>query len=182
MTLLTGSAAQWATLAAIIIGGITAWFKYGPDRKRADNEGIIIANMDAERLRREYDDLNQQNRKDIHDLKDKLAVTEAAIHQSDKALLKAASVQLQDRADMNSMMFLIDLLISEVKRLDPDPENKIIAQAEMVLAHMREQRTGGNPSQTPAMNTADHTLADAKQTVRSATVARDEIKASEAKE
>lgn len=167
-----------ATVLALFALSFRSWLVNRPIMARAENERKIIDDADAARLRREFDDLNKQNRQDIHDLKDRLAGAIAAQHLSDKQLLEAASVQRQDRADMNSMVFLIRLLISEIKRLDPDPNNKIIEQAEVVLAHMGR---GSDPTKSDALNTAEHAVSDAKQTVRSATAACEEVKTSEAK-
>lgn len=167
-------------ISALLLAVGIWWVRGMADRRRAVNEGAVISNNDAAtiraELRAEYDDLNKQNRIDIHDLKDKLQLTSAAQHLSEKALLEAASCQRQDRSDMASMMFVIRLLLNELKRLDPG--SKVIEQAEMVLAHI-EHGHHDDPSKSRALDNAEHTVADTKQAYLSATTACEEVKASE---
>lgn len=171
----------FGVLLVLLAGIVTVFIKGIPERLRVQNETKQIEMTEAEALRSEYTKLNDQARKDIHDFREQLQTMQAKQYFSDRKLLEAATVQRQDRADMDTMMFLIRLLISEVKRLDPTPDNAIIAQAESVLAHLTTLRGVADPSKSDALNTAEHAVADAKQTVRSATATCEEVKASEAK-
>lgn len=164
---LTGSAAQWGLLGAFITAFFTAlgiWFKYGPDRRRAENEAKSLEVTTEAKLRDEMTALNKQARKDIHDMREQLATMQAKQHFSDRRLLEAATVQRQDRADMDTMMFLIRLLISEVKRLDKSDNNAIIEQAESVLAHLTTIRGAAIPK-SDAMASAEHAHHATQETV-----------------
>ena len=174
--LLSGNTAQWTLVGVVITSFFTAlgiWFKYEPDRKRANNEEKAIELSDAEKLRLEYTGLNKQARQDIHDMREQLATMQAKQHFSDRRLLEAATVQRQDRADMDTMMFLIRLLISEVKRLDKSDNNAIIDQAETVLAHLTTIRGAAIPK-SETLTAAENAHLATQETV-------DEILAAEGK-
>lgn len=178
----TGEAVrQWGTFGAIMVvfaGCVTVWIKGIPERLRVRNEGRQIELTDAQLLRQEFDELNKTNRKDIHDLKERAAKAEAAHHKAEKdhaesrrefekALMEAASVQRENRADMDHMMFIIQLLVDEVKRLDPDPShNRSIQQAEAVLLHMTNKRDPiSGERKASAVSSAEGTVKAAQATV-----------------
>lgn len=169
------------------------WIRGIPDRIRAANERKVIDNSDAATLRNEFNELNKLNRRDIHDLKEKAAIAEAAAHKAakdhavdrqeyDRRLLEASSVMRESRADMEHLLFIIQCLIDEVKRLDPDPDNnRSIQQADAVLLHMSRKREVpvSDPSKSNALNSAENTARDTKQADISANAAVEVVKAAE---
>jgi hypothetical protein len=69
MSILTGTAAGWATFAAIIGAAFTAlgiWFKHGPDRRRAQNELAQIETYEAELIRTDYAKQIKDFRMEVH--------------------------------------------------------------------------------------------------------------------
>lgn len=192
----------WITFGNLVVAAVVGlgvwWIRGIPDRMKAENERRALDNSSETQLRKEMTDLNAQNRKDIHDLRDKLATAMAAQHQSekdhadqrreyDRQLMEAASVQRESQADMDHLLFVIQCLLDEVKRLDPDPEhNRSIQQAEAVLLHMAKKKSKSqppvslpDPSQSKAMNTAKNAVDDAKQSLASSQETCREIKRSE---
>lgn len=112
----------------------------------------------------------------VHDLRNELHVVSLAQAKTDKLLSEATAVNRHNKGQMHTMLFLIRLLISDLKRLDP--KSIIVAQAEATLAQMSKV---DDPAKSPALNVAEHAVADAKQTVLSTEQAVVEINADEAK-
>ncbi len=73
------------------------------------------------------------------------------------------------------MEIIIELLITELERLDPN--SVIVRQAKLMLKRMNV----GDPNKSDALNTAEGAVKDAKQTLRSTQETCDEVKQSEAK-
>lgn len=175
-----GTLPQWGmlvTLLGIAAGLWTAWIRGAPERRRAANEARIIDNTEAGRLRDEFMALHKLDRKDIHDLRNSLAILTGDQHKCTKALGEAHAENLKNRDDMRTLLFLIRLLISEVKRLDPDPENIIIKQAEMTLLELERKRKAGDEVVVGAAETADRAVTAAEKTVDAARETVAEIKA-----
>ncbi len=151
---LTGSAAQWATFVVIIIGGITAWFKYAPERRRAANEGDQIKINEAELIRTDYAKQIADFRREVHGYKNEVAKVTAAL-----SLSESARRRRDDR--IAQMMFVLRLLMSEVRRLDP--KSVILDQAEAMLEQMAAEDARHAPRD--AMSQAQDTVKAAQATV-----------------
>ena len=167
---LDGSLADWGTFAVVLttfVGLAGYWIKGIPDRGRARNEEKVIDNTEAAAIRAEFADLNKQARNDIHELRDELQKVMAQQRDCDKALAAAHAENLTYRDDMNTLFFLVRLLICEIKRLDPNPDNMIIKQAEMMLGELDRRRL---PHGKSAEEKAKKTVLAAKETL-------DELKA-----
>ena len=150
-----GTAFQGGTLFAIIVAAFTAlgiWIKHGPDRTRAKNEGDQIEVDAAEVIRTDYAQQVKEFRAEVHKYRNELHAVQGELNKS----LRLSS-QRNDR--INNMMFIIRLLISELKRLDPD--SIVVKQAEAMLIQM--DRTDGGKSS--ALDAAEHTLDAAQATV-----------------
>lgn len=160
------------TLLGIIgSGGALIWWIRGmPERARVKNEGIVIAAAEAA-------DRYKVWRLEVHELKQEVAKVSARQYLTDKQLSDALAVNRHNKSQMATMLFLIKLLISELKRLDP--KSAIVHQAEMTLVQM-EHDHGMDPTKSDALNTAEVAVQDAKQTVRSAEATCEEVKKDEA--
>ena len=142
-----GSLVTWALIL------LAVWWVRGiPDRMRASNEARVIDNADIAARLKDW-------RTEVHGLKNELAKVAAKQAQCDSALAEAHSVNRQNHDRMTTMMFIIRLLISELKRLDP--KSVIVKQAEETLVHMNG---GGDPNKSDALNAAEHTVEAAKET------------------
>lgn len=171
---LSGSFLSWGTflsLVTIIVGAITVWIKGYPDRGRVANERMVIESSEMEKVIANYEITVKGFRDEVHGLRNELQIVRGELFASDK-------VGDQRNNWINDMMFIIELLISEVERLDP--KSPTIKQARAML-----HRMGGNSSKdadkSEAMNTAETAARDARQTVRSTEHAVEEIAAKEAK-
>ncbi len=166
---LTGSAAAWATFAAIVAAAFTAlgiWFRHGPDRKRADNERKALDATEMERILADYADQIKAFRLEVHGYRNEVQAVRGELLASEK-------VSSQRSDWIQDMMFVIELLISELERIDP--QSLIVKQAKAMLKRMGDV----DPAKSDALNTAEHAVRDAKQTVKSATAAVAEVKQSE---
>ena len=153
---LSGSFAQWALFGTAITAFFTAlgiWFKHGPDRKRAANEAQLIEINEAEMIRTDYAKQIRDFRMEVHGYRNDVHVLQARLEKSE-----SVSRQRSDR--ITNMMFIIRLLISELKRHGP---SIIVDQAEAMLRQMGEMDDGINKS--PALNAAEHAAQAAEVTV-----------------
>lgn len=183
-----GTPIQWVILITLMSSAFTAlgiWLKYGPSRMLAANAKHIIDNDAAKTLRTEWESLNKQNRTDIHRLNNELQKIIKEQIDCAKELSEAHAINRANRDDMRTMMFLIRLLISEVKRLDPDPDNNIIIhQCEDIMAEL-DRRTHSSVVQpnkngkSGALVAAETAVGDAKQTVVSAIETCEEVERTE---
>ena len=86
--------------------------------------------------------------------------------------LAQSEAQSKRRGDKITMMvFVLRLVMAELRRIEPN--NHVMGQAELLLGQIMDD---SDPNKSDALNTAEHAVADAKQTVRSATAACDEVK------
>ncbi len=177
-----GTIFQGATLAAIVTAILTAlgiWFRYGPDRTRAENEAKVIDNTEMARQYKEW-------RAEVHALKEEIAkctarqfVNDKRHLQVEKMLTEAMVVSTARKEQMNNMMSLIELLIAELDRIDAD--SIIVSQAGLLLKQMRYTSNKsvdpfkGDPLKSEALNAAENTIEVAKDAVRSATSTRKEV-------
>lgn len=118
-----GTVFQGGTLAAVLIilaGLATVWIKGIPDRLRATNEGR--ASNSAE-LAQRY----KAWRTEVHDLKNEVSKAIAEQAMCGRALAEALAIN-------RPVLFLIRLLVREVKRLDPD--SPIVTQAESTMVDL----------------------------------------------
>lgn len=156
MGLLTTSQTQWAIIAALItaIGTVVGiWFKGAPDRKHAHNEEAIIAAGVMDKLLADY---GQQ----VDKFRAEVACLRTELHASDR-------ISQQRNERISTMELIIELLITELERIDPDGKaNPVIRQARIMFRHI--SILGEDPTQSHQMNLALHIQADAHQTVMSA--------------
>lgn len=169
---------QWVILATILIGFATAYFKFRPDQTRADTEATVVNNAEVALRFREFRD-------EVHGYKNQVMALQAAQKVNDKKQLElekllthALATSSVRRDQMNSMMALIELLIAELEKIDP--KSIIVPQAKVLLKQMRDAaQRPVDPMKSDALNTAEHAVADAKQTVISATATCEEVKQAE---
>ncbi len=163
---------EGATFATVLVVGLMAlryWIQGSPERARVRNERKSIDMIDMDKRLADYADQVKDFRNEVHGLRNDLQLALAELLTSDK---------LSDQRSnwINDMLFIIELLIAELERLDP--KSAIVKQAKMMLRRIKEQ--GNDPSKTEAMNIAETAVRDAKQTVRSAEHTVIEISADEA--
>lgn len=164
-----GTVFQGGTLLAVIGAVIIWWIRGAPDRQRADNEADQIKINEAELIRTDYAKQIRDFRLEVHGYRNDLQDITFRLSQSE--------AQSKRRGDKITMMaFVLKLVMAELRRLDPD--NQVMGQAESLLGQIMDE---GDPSKSDALNTAEHAVADAKQTVRTTTATRDEVRAAEAK-
>lgn len=145
----TGS---FVVLLAIAAGLFTAWIKGMPERSRVANEGRQIDIQEAEQIRVDYAQQIKDFRSEVHGYRNDLAKMEARLSQSESTSRRRSDV-------IKDMMFIIRLLISELKRIEP--HSIIVGQAEAMLARMGPTET----SKTDALTAAEATEASAQETV-----------------
>lgn len=170
---LDGTLPQWGTLLAVLGGLLAWWIKGMPERARVKNEATVIEDTEAARIRAEYTALNKLAREDIHKLRNELAQVNAEQRKCGQALAEAHAETRSYKDDMSTLLFLIRLLVSEVKRLDPSPDNIIIQQAEMMLEELERKRAAATPSQSAVevkavltVEAAEETLAEVREAAK----------------
>ncbi len=169
-----GSFVDWgifASLLTIVMGGITVWIKGMPDRGRVQNERKVIDLGEMAQVIANYEVTVKGFRDEVHGLRNELQAVRGELLASDK-------VGDQRHNWISDLMFIIDLLISEVERLDP--KSATVKQARAMLKRMGG--TSDDAAKSDAMNIAEAAARDARQTVRSTEHAVEEIGAKEAKE
>lgn len=162
-----GTIFQGGTLLTACLIAVGLWIRGYPERMRASNEGKTIAAAEASERYKAW-------RLEIHELKNEIAKVSAKQVITDGQLSESLAVNRHLRTQMTTMLFLIRLLISELKRLDP--KSAIVKQAELTLGEMDQH---SDPNKSDALNTAETAVQDAKQTVRSAQATCEEVKKEE---
>lgn len=159
-----GTLFQGGTMAAMIallaIVG-RAWIIGIPDRLRIANEGKVSA---AAELAERY----KAWRVEVHEMKNHLMVVAGKQADCDKALAEAHSVNRHNQVQINTMLFLIRLLIRELERLAPD--SLIVQQAKATLEQLGHEPFDSGKSS--ARLAAEHT-------VKAAEIAVEEVKQAE---
>ena len=166
-----GTALQGGTfLTAIVALGIW-WIRGAPDRHRAKNETKLIDASEMEKVLADYATQVKAFRVEVHALRNELQALQGELRASDK-------VSQQRNERISTMELIIELLITELERLDPN--SVIVRQAKMMMRRI----SGGfqDPTKSHEMNSAEAAVADAKQTVSSAERTVVEIEANEARE
>lgn len=145
-----GTPLQGAMLATMLLALGAWWIRGMPDRGRVRNEAKVIADAELARRYKEW-------RAEVHELKNQLAVVLAEQRKCNQALAAALALN-------RPVLFLIRLLIREVKRLDP--ESPIIGQAESTLEHLGQAID--DPAKSNVLNAAEQAVEAAEQTVEEA--------------
>lgn len=159
---------QWGPLS--ILAAVLIWWIRGiPQRLEAKIKSRAQNATEMERLLVDYAAQVALCRKEIHDLRGEMAKVQAQLHNSDKT-----SQQRSER--ISTMELIIELLITELERLDPT--SIIVRQAKMML---RRVSSGGDPNKSQEMNSAVNAVTDAKQTVASAERTVTDLSATEAR-
>lgn len=162
-----GTLPQWGALVAIIAGVLIWWIKTGPERGRVANERKQIDITEMDKVLADYAKQIAEFRKEVHGYKNEVQAVRGELWASERLS--------SQRNNWNSdMVFIIELLISELERLDP--KSAIVKQAKAMIKRMGVD----DPNKSDALNTAETAVRDAKQTVRSTEHAVDEINATEA--
>ncbi len=163
---------EGATAATVIFAAFMAlryWIQGSPDRSRVANETKVLDMAAMDKRLSDYAQQVRDFREEVHGLRNDLqtALAEGVI--SDK---------LSDQRSnwINDMMFIIELLISELERIDS--KSMIVKQARSMLKRIKGQ--GTDPLKSESLNNAETAVRDAKQTVRSAEHTVVEINADEA--
>lgn len=158
-TLFQGVTASAMITLLAIVG--RAWIIGIPDRLKIANEGKVSA---AAELSERY----KAWRVEVHELKNDLMKVAGKQADCDRALADAHSVNRHNQVQMNTMLFLIRLLIRELERLAPD--SLIVQQAKSTLEQLGHEPF--DPHKSTALNAAEHT-------VKAAEIAVEEIKEAE---
>lgn len=145
-----GTVFQGGTLAALVLLLGVWWVRGMPDRGRVRNEAKVIADEELARRYKEW-------RAEVHELKNQLAIVLAEQRKCNQALSAALALN-------RPVLFLIRLLIREVKRLDPT--SPIIDQAETTLEHLGQAID--DPNKSDVLNAAEQAVEAAEQTVEEA--------------
>jgi predicted metal-binding protein len=142
-----GTVFQGGTLLTAVVIGVGLWIRGHPDRTRAKNEGRVIDDADDEKRRKEW-------RKEIHDIRNELNVSAAELSKCNK--LAVAAITLNEQ-----MMFLFELLLSELEH--SDPASKIVQRARLMFNRISSDLK--DPSKSNALNAAENTVEAAKSVV-----------------
>ena len=169
----------FGVLLASFVLALRTYLIKRPDMTRAENEGRVIHNSELARQYHEW-------RKEVHSLKNDIAMLIAQQSASDTKVAELESLLNQSlstssmrRQQMTGMMSLIELLITELERIDG--KSIIVPQARALLKQMRDTAASDDPSKSHALNTAEHAVLDAKQTLASTRATREEVKKEEGK-
>lgn len=164
----SGSTALWTLVGIAVTSFFTAlgiWFKYGPARMKAKNEEKVIDQSGMEKVIINNTAQLKDFRDEVHKYRNEMQVLQGELWASNRV-----SNQRSDRID--TLETIIELLLSEIERLDPN--SIVVRQAKIML-----RRVVAEQGKSSALNTAEHAVADAKQTVVSATATCDEVRATE---
>lgn len=170
-----GTAFQGGSFAALLslLGlAIAAYFKYAPAMAAQKNEGKKIDLEEDQQIRADYAAQIADFRKEVHSYRNELAKVASLQAATEKRLNMSEATSRRRSYRIDNMMFVIRLLISELRRLDPD--SVIVKQAEAMLLQMQdEDRLEGLASnQSPALAAAVESERAAAHTV--AVVAKEE--------
>jgi hypothetical protein len=170
-----GTLPQWGSflsLVAIIMGGIIVYIKGIPERGRVRNEATVI-DVDADTvLRAEYVEQIKEFRREVHGYRNELQVIQGELTRSE-----SASRRRGDR--IRNMEFVIRLLVSELKRLQPNG-SIVVDQAEAMMAQMDRDGAEDGRHKSTALQSAETAVTAARKTVRSAEHTVVEINVNEA--
>ncbi len=170
--------ATFATVLVVAFMALRSWIQGLSDRGRVRNETKVLDMAEMDKRLADYDQQVKDFREEVHGLRQDLQKALAEQLTSDK---------LSDQRSnwINDMMFIIELLISELERIDS--KSQIVKQARTMLKRIKEQ--GTDPSKSEVHNAAEIAARDARQSARSAEhtvieIAADEavVKATEAKD
>jgi hypothetical protein len=156
------------TLFVAIMGGVTMWIRGMADRGRVVNETKALDATQMEKVLADYAIQVQAFRGEVHELRNELQAVRGELHDSDR-------VSQQRNERISTMELIVELLITELARLDPG--SIIVAQARMMMRRVGSWH--GDPSKSHEMNSAEGAVADAKQTVASAQRTVADLQASE---
>lgn len=136
-TLTPSVIAQWgsfASLFGLFILALTTWIKGIPDRLRVKNETVALQAKIEEDLRGEAAHRFQEFRDEVHGLRNELQVMSSRLSKSETTSRR--------RADKLSMMlFILQLLMTELRRIDPD--SPVLKQAEGLLNRIETEAEPG---------------------------------------
>ena len=164
-----GTIPQWGTLFAILGGALIWWIKTAAERGRVTNERLALTTTAEANLRDEYAVQLRDFRDEVRKYRNELQAVQGELMVSDRLS--------SQRSGWNTdMMFIIELLVSELERLDPT--SKAVKQAKAMLKRMAGE--GNDPAKSDALNTAETAVVDAKQALRSTQHTVLEINADEA--
>lgn len=166
-----GNFPQWGaflSLMGLLVGAVTVYIKGIPERTRARNEGAGQESNAETAIRKEYVDQIREFRKEVHGYRNDLQIIAIRLNTSE-----SISRQRGDR--IRNMLFIIRLLISELKRIDPT--SIVVSQAEAMIEQMVRDNVDSIeplPPESGALHAAKDAVADAKDTLASTekTVAR----------
>ncbi len=163
---------EGVTAATVIFAAFMAlryWIQGSPERSRVRNETKVLDISEMDKRLADYAQQVKDFRTEVHSLREDLQKALAEQLTSDK---------LSDQRSnwINDMLFIIELLITELERIDP--KSAIVKQAKMMLKRIKAQ--GTDPLKSESLNIAETAVRDAKQTVRSAEHTVVEITADEA--
>jgi hypothetical protein len=148
-----GSVFQGGTFAAVLamLAIVVRAYIIGiPERTRAENEGRQIDNAEVALRFKEW-------RAEVHGMKNDLAVVTAKLHQSD-------AQRARNRDRFNMVLFVLQLVMTELRRLDPG--SAVIKQAEVLL---KEVCASEEKDQPDAESAARATVAAAEETLTEVT-------------
>ena len=178
-TFIGASPIQWAILGTLITAIFTAlgiWLKTRPEQTRADNEAKA-QETDEQAVIRTYNiEQIKSWRNEIHNVNNRLQSVLLEQERANRSIAEATAIIRGYENDRRAMLLLIKLMLADMRKRDPN--NTLILHSEMVLSHLSDRH---DPNKSDALNIAETAVADAKQTVLSATATCDEVKNSEVK-
>jgi hypothetical protein len=118
---------SFVALVGLFAGMVTVWIKGMPERSRVANEARQLDINEAESLRVDYAKQIREFRAEVHGYRNDLAKMETRLSQSERTSSRRSDV-------IKDMMFIIRLLISELKRIEP--KSVIVGQAEAMVDRM----------------------------------------------
>lgn len=160
--LAAGTVPQWGTFLGILIGLIglaTVFVKGIPERTKAISEAKQADNSDYAKQIKDLIDQVHDLRNELQENRNDLRATRREVDEVNKRLTQSESSSRQRADRITNMTFIIRLLISELRRIDPN--SIIVQQAEALL----EQMDIGEKSTVAAADVADRAVEKAQDTV-----------------
>lgn len=145
-----GTAFQGGTLLTALLIALGLWIKGMPERRRAANEEKVIDNNEAARQFREW-------RAEVHAYKNEVMVLRAELQKSN-------AQRARNRDRFNMVLFILRLVMAELRRIDP--ASAVIKQADALLEQVTEQEEEDDKSST--VRAAEHTVEAAQETLSAA--------------
>lgn len=121
---------QWTILAVIAVGFATAYFKFKPDQTRANTEAVKASNENVVAQFKAFRD-------EVHGYKNEVMKLQGKIYDLERELSGALRNSERRGEKMNTLRFILNMLIDEFTA--KDPKNMVLARAKTMLLRIEDE-------------------------------------------